>query len=558
MPALALLWPGDLASNRVAHFKGISYTDLSRSIAEESSPVPFKLFNKPASANVRPASPTFRDGLRAFLLFALLVFLGDRFCTYVYFFRYLGYVYLVAVCVVATRAGLRAALSCCAVLIGYVWLVYNYRVSAVPDDPSKYQQALAGTAITYPLCALVFGLAQWRVRVVGQREFDARQAAEAEQQQRRIAEAELGVSEGMRELIVRSSIDAIVGIDEEGRINMWNPNAETLLGWSKAEAMGVPATERILTGSGVNLLISGETNRSIETVLKTKSGDIPVEANVALHATANGSVRILFARDISERKQVENEIRRLNSELEDRVAMRTAELEEANRELVGFTYSVSHDLRTPLRAIVGNSRIVVEEASEGLSEQTRERLVSLERNALRMADLIENLLLFARMGQVSLNIKEVDLTEMARSLGEELQSQEPGSLEIEPEMVAHGDPDMIRMLLRNLLENAWKYVKEGEQPRVRFAAKDDGSFFVRDQGIGFDMKYVEKIWRPFERLHRDSEFPGTGIGLANARRVIERHGGRIWAESEPGQGTTICFTLAPQKAAKERQKSYAI
>lgn len=240
----------------------------------------------------------------------------------------------------------------------------------------------------------------------------------------------------------------------------------------------------------------------------------------------------------------------LNSSLEERVAERTRELEIANRELLGFTHSVSHDLRAPLRSIVSNSRIVLGEAEGILPDHLVDRLVRLEQSALKLSKQIDCLLQYARIGQAEMERQGVDVSDLAAKIAEQLKVAQPGSIEIEAGLTVEGDPQMVELVLQNLLENAWKYVAPGDQPCVE-VGQSQGALFVKDHGIGFDMVYAERIWAPFERLHRDDQYDGTGIGLANCRRIIERHGGRIWAESSPGQGAAFFFDFGvPSRAAQ--------
>lgn len=520
---------------------------------------------------VRPSDPSLGREAAGALGFLLLIVFLDRYSTYVHFLSSAGLIYLVGIVFVACWAGLRSALFGCLFLVCYVWLVYHYPISAFGRDQSKAVQSYLTTAIVYPLFALIFGVVQAKLRHAAMREFDARAAADKESEQRRIAEAELWASEEMRRVILDSSVDAIIGVAEDGAVVTWNPNAEKLFGWTQAEAIGCPVTERIVpvrTGTDCKpgwpgFLDLGEhraLRESIEARVLTKENkEIAVDLYVADHSTPSGVLYIVFARDISERKRAEQAIRDLNAGLEERVAERTAQLEAANKELVGFTYSISHDLRAPLRAIVGNSRIVREEAAGSLDEMAVERLCRLESNALKMAELIENLLQFARIGQAALSPCQIDISAMAEAIGPELRASGDGTLEVDPGMVAQGDPDMVKMLLRNLMENAWKYVRDGQEPYVRVGRTAEGAFYVRDRGIGFDMRYVDKIWEPFERLHREVEYPGTGIGLANSKRIVERHGGRIWAESAPGEGTTVYFELDTKRSSEsERAAGYVL
>ena len=507
---------------------------------------------KTASDERRPAA---LDEILGFLGFVALLVLVDRFSTYVYYIAIAGLIYLVAVVYMVFRTGLRSALGACLVLDVYSWLIYTYHISAFPKSRANPTAAIISTAIMFPLFVLVAALVQKKLRDAAGRERDARAAADAESEQRRIAEAELWASEEMRRLIVDSALDAVIGVDPDRTINLWNPNAERLFGWTRAECLGSPIGDRIVPvvkarsrrSENARVLEFGEApigRAPVEMTALTKSGDeIDVEIYVVVHQAENGKQLLAFVRDIGERKRAEREIRELNARLEERVNERTAQLEAANSELVGFTYSVSHDLRVPLRAIVANSRMVSEDAKDRLDSGNLDRLKRLENNALKMADLIESLLQFARVGQIALELQEIDLSAMAQEIADELKAGREGVAEIEEGLVSRGDPEMIKLVLLNLMENAWKYTPPSQAPHVEVGATADGAYFVRDQGIGFDMQFVDKIWEPFERLHRDSEYPGTGIGLANCKRIVARHGGKIWAESEEGRGTTIYFSL---------------
>ncbi len=487
-----------------------------------------------------------------------LILVIDRFSTLFHrMFDLGGLVYLIAVVFIACWSGFRAGMISVGLFVVYVWLIFHFPFSVYPRDRSKEKETLEFVLILYSLAAIIAASVQERLFTSAVREFDARAAAEAEAKQRRIAEAELWASEDMRQLIVDSSVDAVIGLDEGGVITVWNPNAEKLFGWTREEAIGQAVGDRILLSErnngpmfGLQRFLHSAQNpvlRSrLELVAKTKQGaEVSIELYLADHRTDQGYVYICFARDISDRKLAELAIQELNARLEDRVVERTLQLESANSELVGFTYSVSHDLRAPLRAIVSNSRILCEESGENLDEESLERLGRLESNALKMSKLIENLLQFARMGQISLNLEEIDLSSMAREIAKDLQTGSEGTIEIQDGLKSKGDPEMIKLVLLNLMENAWKYAKSGEPPSIEVGESSEGVYYVRDRGIGFDMRYVDKIWQPFERLHREEEYPGTGIGLANCKRIVTRHGGEIWAESVPNEGTTIYFRLGP-------------
>lgn len=245
------------------------------------------------------------------------------------------------------------------------------------------------------------------------------------------------------------------------------------------------------------------------------------------------------------------EIGQLNADLEQRVAKRTAELESANRELEAFSYSVSHDLRTPLRAIDGFAHIVLEEYSGKLDDEGKRLLNVMRRNTVRMGQLIDDMLKFSRTGRVEIIFSEIDMGKMAREVFEELQpAAAGGKLKLEIENLPHamGDRAMIRQVFVNLLTNAIKFSSKKDAPMIRVGAAitDDGVIYhVKDNGAGFDMQYADKLFGVFQRLHTLEEFEGTGIGLAIVKRIISRHGGRVWAESRINEGATIYFTLPP-------------
>lgn len=280
------------------------------------------------------------------------------------------------------------------------------------------------------------------------------------------------------------------------------------------------------------------------------------------HATAiNMTEEAVAARDQSEqaserlrgeverRLQVEQEIRRLNLELEERVTARTASLQAANRELESFSYSISHDLRTPLRSIAGFSRILLEDCADQLNEDGQGHLQRICSATSRMGQLIDDLLTLSRVNRNELDRESLDLSVLAREIIAELQQEEPDRTVrcmIAPELTVMGDPHLLHAVLTNLLGNAWKFTANTTGAEIEVGVQDAGGeaqYFVRDNGAGFDMAYASKLFIAFQRLHAVAEFPGTGIGLAIVERIITRHGGRIWAEGSVGQGASFYFTL---------------
>ena len=289
-----------------------------------------------------------------------------------------------------------------------------------------------------------------------------------------------------------------------------------------------------------------------ETCNRRKDGTLYwIAATILPYKDEHGAIEHLveISTDITVRKQVEEEIRGFNAQLESKVRERTAQLEEANQGLESFSYSVSHDLRTPLRSIHGFSCAITEDCGTQISAQCRDHLDRIQAASVKMGRIIDDLLQLSRITRVDLQSRPLDLCALVRQVAEAFQQRDPErhvDVVIPTTCPVQGDARLLTIALENLLGNAWKFTRQQPAPHIEFGCQSQGNesiYFVRDNGAGFNMAYADKLFKAFQRLHSDPAFEGTGIGLSIVQRVIQRHGGRIWAEAEEGKGATFYFTL---------------
>jgi PAS domain S-box-containing protein len=356
--------------------------------------------------------------------------------------------------------------------------------------------------------------------------------------------------------LLESAPDAMVVVDQKGVIQLVNSQTERLFGYDRVQLVGEPVEvlvpkrfrkkharhrggyygEHPTRPMGIGLDLFG---------LRKNGTEFPVEISLSPLETEEGLLVSAAIRDVTQRKLMEEDVQKLNEDLKQRAA----QLEAANKELEAFSYSVSHDLRAPLRSIDGFSHVVLEDYGEQLPADARGYLERVRAAAQRMAVLIDDLLNLSRVTRTALQPKFINLSKMAEEIVHGLQESHPDrqvDFSSTPDLMVEADPHLMNIVLENLLSNAWKFTSKREQAAIEFGQKNhakERTFYIRDNGVGFDMAYVGKLFGVFQRLHSVSEFPGTGVGLATVQRIISIHGGRIWAESAEGKGTTFYFTL---------------
>jgi PAS domain S-box-containing protein len=414
-----------------------------------------------------------------------------------------------------------------------------------------------GTTLPVLLAVSGFDLDGMLLRCLVLTDLSAQRAAET---QTALAHQALRVSEERLRALVDN---APIGIEEltlSGELVRVNPRMCEITGYTADELRSLRIQDITYPGdldadlANMQRLGSGEIDTfSMEKRdLRKDGGVVWVEASRAVVRDADGNPLLFVGtvRDITAQRRAEAEVRTLNADLETRVERRTADLAQANKDLEAFGYSVSHDLRAPLRALSGYAEALLEEYSDDLGETGRGYAERIQAASERMARLIDDLLQLARVSRSQMNLGPVDLSAEFAAVAGELRAAEPGrriQIMIQDSVQVTADRGLIRTVVQNLAENAWKFTARRQDAIIEFGSMpaEDAEicYFVRDNGAGFDPAHAAKLFQAFQRLHSDTDFAGTGIGLASVQRIIERHGGRIWAQGAVDAGATFYFTL---------------
>lgn len=397
-----------------------------------------------------------------------------------------------------------------------------------------------------------------------------RSTSSGRQRQARIEDLEalLNAAEQRYQAVVHAALDAIVAIDIDDIVTEFNPAAEAVFGHDRADVIGRDLAEILIPPrmrdahrsrlkEHLHSRLPGRFGVRLELPALRKDGtEFPIELTITRMGGDGQPQFTAFIRDLTQRRQEQQradrlarELQELNAELEERVGQRTQELMRANSDLEAFSYSIAHDLRSPLTTIDGFSRLLIENHAAAVGETGRRHLLRIRAAIQHMADLTDGMLALADTGRVALEISDVDLSDLALSEIGPLVEREPErvvDLHVRPALIVRGDRRLLRQVIANLVGNAWKFSAHAPVTFIRIdevMAGDKRAFFVEDKGVGFDMSEATRLFGPFERAHSATEFAGTGVGLSLVQKIIQRHRGRIWCEAQPRRGATFFFTV---------------
>ncbi|MDB5273587.1 MAG: arcB [Chitinophagaceae bacterium] len=363
--------------------------------------------------------------------------------------------------------------------------------------------------------------------------------------------------------VVKQSNDAIYIHDHEGQIISWNEGAEKMYGYTETEALKmkiwniIPEYMQPETGQLVHQIIHGEKIHDHETKRITKHGkllDVLFSAAVIDDSIEEQQSIAITEQDITQQKIADEHIKQLNTDLQNNVV----QLELSNKEMESFSYSVSHDLRAPLRALSGYSAMIEDGYEHVLDAEAKRLLDHIKSNAKKMGILIDDLLAFSRMGKTEVRKSHIDMAEMVKYILQDMNTTKPINVDVKLNTIlpAYGDRSLLNQVWVNLISNAIKYSSKNQNPVIEIQSipsDEEVTYSVKDNGVGFDMKYADKLFGVFQRLHSNTDFEGTGVGLAIVHRIITKHGGKIWAEAKQNEGATFYFTLQASAPTEVKQ-----